>query len=365
MQDPIDILSVALLERFSLATQSELPGAPALFQGADKYVLASLIQKAIRRGDVATARRAGHQLLSLDPSRLWRRLRVTALEDIGIGDCDAAAELVAIATYAGIRRRLGGNRLALDYGLDRACRAVKDRTPDHLHSVVEREPGRAERVEALRHASDSALVAVLSDGTRDLAERAQAAATLLGHCEGDTREACQKRLAPVFAMFRGLGAPKLLMAACEAYGFREGDILTLYVLLAWSLRQAEGMPAGTAIHTLQAPDLIEGVPAYGMDPHHTRIGRRAVQHWRRSYRGPPPWSARQIGMALWNVEAAACDRTLDWPLGRQIRQRAYRADLLSYGVPQEQHEALFLWVTREHAALTSARRTVWRSAAQP
>jgi hypothetical protein len=74
------------------------------------------------------------------------------------------------------------------------------------------------------------------------------------------------------------------------------------------------------------------------------------------------WTARQISMALWNVEAAACDKALDWPLGREIRRCAYRADLLSCGVPEDQHEALYIWVIRENSALTCARQAAWRSA---
>lgn len=91
-------------------------------------------------------------------------------------------------------------------------------------------------------------------------------------------------------------------------------------------------------------------------------GRCAVELWRRCYLAPPPWTTRQIGMALWNVEAAACDKTIDWPLGREIHRRAYRADLLSCGVPEDQHDALYLWVIPENSALTCARCAAWRSA---
>lgn len=74
------------------------------------------------------------------------------------------------------------------------------------------------------------------------------------------------------------------------------------------------------------------------------------------------WTARQIGMALWNVEATACDKSLYWPLGREIRRRAYRADLLACGVPEDQHLALYIGVIQENSALTCARRAAWRSA---
>lgn len=53
---------------------------------ADRWVLASSMQKAIRRGHVETAKAAGAGLWSADKSSFWRRLHTTALEDLGIGD---------------------------------------------------------------------------------------------------------------------------------------------------------------------------------------------------------------------------------------------------------------------------------------
>src|SRR5271156_5146030 len=76
----------------------------ASYDDADVWVLASLLQKAIRRGELEAARRAGYQLLKHDPNRLWRRLMTVALEDIGIGDWVSVAEIAAIATSAEVRR---------------------------------------------------------------------------------------------------------------------------------------------------------------------------------------------------------------------------------------------------------------------
>jgi len=92
--------------------------------------------------------------VTLDPSRLWRRLRVTALEDIGIGNVEACAEQVAITVHPELRRVLGGNVCALDYALARACGAAKDRTPDHLGSIVERESANAGLASALGQSID-------------------------------------------------------------------------------------------------------------------------------------------------------------------------------------------------------------------
>ena len=50
---------------------------------ADKWVLASAFQKAIRQGDIKTAQSTAASLLHIDKQMLWRRTMVTALEGRG------------------------------------------------------------------------------------------------------------------------------------------------------------------------------------------------------------------------------------------------------------------------------------------
>ncbi|HJW41054.1 MAG TPA: hypothetical protein VJ476_07475, partial [Rhizomicrobium sp.] len=87
--------------------------APEHFAIGDPWLLASCVQKAIRRDELLLARRAAHHLLKLDPQRLWRRLLTIGLEDIGIGDIAVAAELVGLASVPQARRLFGGNEAAL------------------------------------------------------------------------------------------------------------------------------------------------------------------------------------------------------------------------------------------------------------
>ena len=107
--------------------------------------------------------------------------------------------------------------------------------------------------------------------------------------------------------------------------------------------------------------MIDGWPSYVFDPLWTRIGKRAVRLWLRSYLTIPQFIERQVAAALWNVESAACDRTLSWSLGDEIRQRAYRADLTYRGLPEEQHAELNAWIARERPALIAARVAVWNN----
>jgi replication-associated recombination protein RarA len=64
----------------------------------DRWVAASLLQKAVRRGETQLALRAAFTLHQFDRASVWRRLMIIAVEDIGAAEPDAIAEAVAIAT---------------------------------------------------------------------------------------------------------------------------------------------------------------------------------------------------------------------------------------------------------------------------
>jgi hypothetical protein len=59
------------------------------------WLAMSLMQKAIRRGRPEFALRAAAKLLQDSPARLWRRLCITAYEDIGVADFETVAVVTA------------------------------------------------------------------------------------------------------------------------------------------------------------------------------------------------------------------------------------------------------------------------------
>jgi hypothetical protein len=342
------------------------------FPHADPYLLSSTMQKAIRRRDTAIARRAGHQLYTLDRARLWRRLAVVALEDIGIADVTVAAELVGIATWPAARRLIGGDSPALDIAIMRACRAAKDRTGDHLASIIGRETiPSADRV-ALRTASPNALLAMIASSDLPWERRLRAAVILLrpaGYggqvASGRSEDSMHPgAIGAVFDVLHELGVPCQLLIACEAYAARQRDPLPVLVPFA-AMLCATGCTTDThrvVTHDLPPAELIGALPAYALDPVNTRIGKRAVELWLRSYLAKPQWLPRQVAACLWNAESAACDRTLSWPLGDTIRERAYAADLSYRGLPVARHAELADWIDRERPALTAARQAAFDSA---
>jgi len=346
-------------ERLHDFAKHELEPEPASpIVGADVWLLASLLQKAIRRGDVAMARRAAHHLLKVDPQRLWRRLMTVALEDIGIASTEIAAELVAIAALPVARRLVGSNEVAIDIAVQRTCAAVKDRSGDHFGSLEQQVL--AQWRNCLKPTSvDAYLAALFASNTAW--QRRLCAAVLLSD---PSRERASQRLEAfgrTTDSFVRCGAPLHLIAACEVYTARARDRLPVFVLLAWCLWHTDGASRAMAPHTLPEPDWLDQLPGYAFDPIRTRLGRRAVDLWLRSYLQKPPFDSRQIAIALWNTESAACARTLSWSLGSVIEQQARGADLLNRGLRADRHDEIAAWIATERAALASARHAVWES----
>jgi hypothetical protein len=341
------------LAKHSLALKP-LPG----FAGADPWLLASLLQKAIRRSDLMVARRAAHQLLRLDSSRVWRRLMIVALEDIGIGDTAVAEELIAIATLPEIRKLLGGNGRALDVALKRACEAAKDRSGDHLWSIARDNLGENDRPYV---GAESVHLAVAASPRQAWLDRLNAVLALWGD---GTQPAETRRAAfgALRAVFEDIGVLLPLLAACEIYAAKARDALPFMLPLVWCLWRGTGAEQSVTTHSGPMPEVIQDLPAYGFDPLHTRIGRRSVELWLRAYLQRPDYSTGQIAADLWNRESALCHRALHWTLGCVFQAQAHRADLLRRGLAPARHSELRAWSVEQASVLHCARQAAWQGA---
>ncbi len=323
----------------------------------------SALQKAIRRGEFPTAWCASCQLLESDKASVWRRLQTIALEDIGVGDAETAAEIIAITTIPEARKLLGGNTRALRIAGSLASGALKDRSGDHLWSILRHDCLSEARFSSDRGLSRDGLAAALTNAKLTWAERMWALAQAMGANAGSPARVRPRdaKIAEVFLTFRELCVPGPLIDACEVSAPRMRDALPFLVPFAWLLWRESGAKGAERHHALPKQDLIGAFPAWAFDPLHTRMGRAAVELWWQDAQPRPPWRPKQLAIALWNLESAACDRTLDWPLGDELRARAYHADLLARGVPEEEHEELMEYVASGLPALHRARIAVWEA----
>src|SRR5713101_1438020 len=107
---------------------------------ADQWIVSSLLQKSIRRGELEIAQRAALTLLEQKGSAIWRRLMVIAFEDVGAASIDAVSATVAVGLDAGWRKSRGGDAQAV-IGLARMLAdAAKDRSADYLICGIKDHP---------------------------------------------------------------------------------------------------------------------------------------------------------------------------------------------------------------------------------
>jgi hypothetical protein len=99
---------------------------------ADPWVVSSLLQKSIRRGDAEIAQKAAHTLFKLKGSAIWRRFIVIAFEDIGVGSPDALLMTVAAGADPSWRKQCGGDAHVAMTLARIMAEMAKDRSSDYL-----------------------------------------------------------------------------------------------------------------------------------------------------------------------------------------------------------------------------------------
>ncbi len=117
----------------SLNRFDPIPVAPLQI---DVHLTSALLQKALRRADGEFALRAALLLSVVDADRLWRRLTAIAFEDFGLSDLDLTSEVVAAASDAAWRRRIGGDAKVVQYLVQRLLRSARDRRIDELYMLT-------------------------------------------------------------------------------------------------------------------------------------------------------------------------------------------------------------------------------------
>ena len=248
-----------------------LPSKPI---AADPWIVSSLLQKSIRRGETEIARCAALTLFKHRGSSVWRRLMVIAFEDVGIGGLDVVMTTVAVAGDSAWRKNHGGDlRLAVELARLLA-QAPKDRSADYLCDARDH-PMLADFWRAMERASLKSRLSHMRDQALGLPQRAVAALSALGiGSRGDILRGTGG-LEALLTTFRELEVPEELVAATGIAAARTRETITAMVPLIWLAARKSEKRVGdcTVPHLVKADD----VPLYALDKH-TRLGREAI--WR-------------------------------------------------------------------------------------
>lgn len=126
--------------------------------GISADLLISAVQKCIRRGQEDLAMRFAYELYitsQFHEEKLWNRLLVITVEDIGFGDTNA---LIVVKTLNEMRKEypyLDGDRpIFFLYAIRYLCKQKKERSTDHIKNIIMKENAKGEIPEIPDYAYD-------------------------------------------------------------------------------------------------------------------------------------------------------------------------------------------------------------------
>lgn len=198
------------------------------------YIAASVMQKAIRRGENAWALSAAATLLIENPDKLWRRLACIAAEDVGLADICAVGAVVGEMAGKKLRAALGGEWPVASWLVQHLAQACKSRATDDLLMTTQLLPSLESERGTLAELSNQHLRLILL-GTDTLHIRALALLYLAGTAGKPVAYLKPRRGEPALAfdVLDELGTPfTVLELAREGYRVSREPLWLLMALLA-------------------------------------------------------------------------------------------------------------------------------------
>lgn len=309
---------------------------------ADKWIVASTLQKAIRRGDADLAERAALTYLGMQGASVWRRLQVIAFEDVGAGSADALVMTVAASLDAPWRDKTGGNARVAATIARMLADAPKDRCADYLICAAKDHPSLEEARAMSGTSSLPERLAIVADASLPLPVRAVAAWYASGVEWGDENRVGKGDLSGLLATFRALGVPDALASATGFAATRTREPICIMVPLIWLAAFEGELPGLVDVPVPPAPQ-VSSVPLYALDKH-TRLGKQAIHLFARE-NAPvrtcleefvPEHRHREAAcLAAFYADAAPVARRLDWSQADTLEALGTESDLLLAGAAPE------------------------------
>lgn len=290
------------------------------------WLAMSLLQKAIRRGEQPLALRAAMTLLRDAPDKLWRRLCVTAFEDVGVADFETVALVMAGLTGKVWRSKNGGDWPIASYLIHRMCQAPKCRAADDLAYVCERHPDYEQARLNMTYMPIPELLDVTTSGA-PLPERALALWYAIGthRCRSSVLRERKGEPHDVLDALCERGFPDSVAEPCRMGLTKSGEIMAPFTALLWPELQAS--ERATVQDVMPETEMIGGVPSWAFDMH-TREGKAAIRRFLTQRCDTIRWIASHIppakrphltGHMLFRVEGGCLSQRMDWKVGTRLR----------------------------------------------
>ena len=365
----------------------------------DRWVAMSALQKAIRRGQVETAKRAVRTLLVTGKvEAVWKRLMIIGFEDIGLGSIDALLMVCALASEKIIRSEYESEMGALDAVVTALCKAPKDRSADLLYSIAQFDPALSGFRSMLDGKSDTERLHLLAQRSLSLYERAALVlhivnsrgkvpdsgvaagnAALDGATGGRVTPGTVPggRAAPgrvtgnsiddLLRCFAGLGVSDTLLAMIKVSAYKAQEPMCLMMMPLWldqriRIDRPTSKPS-TFPASKPAWQLEDGVPLAALDGF-TRLGRKAFAMFTTQNEAvracvkalPKQQAAEALRLAVFYADSAVTYPTLNWQHQRKVQTRGLAADFAGINFTSAQAMTLVDTVRANLHQLNTIRR---------
>lgn len=306
----------------------------------DKWLLASGLQKAIRRGEVDKAGEFAFSLWYQDRRMFWRRLHVAALEDLGPAAPDVVAQVLVAHEASAWRRKAGDRQVAIHLARTLA-RALKSRFCDELYMYLEAGSHLHER-KLLRSAGPSQLAGVLANPDEGLTARALALWMLCGTklFPSKVMPTQAGNLKVAIEALRGMPCHSLLAEACIAVMPRTQWPLSIFTILGWDFFENERQRSWTEQNELKVLPEFEGVPIYAVDGQFTRLGQTCL-HWLiKDVRALRCFTHSQVAQAAFWIEGGRLNKAFMSPSLSVLRRQSILAVMSDLGLNEDKYDQL-------------------------
>ena len=297
----------------------------------DSWVARSVLQKAIRRGMLELALSAAAQLVIIDRRTLWRRLIVTALEDLGPQEFETTTAIVSAARNSGWRSQVGGDWPVAAELVRLACAGTRNQVANDLWNIALHDTNLAEFKSGLCEANKEEVLRSAADTGLDVGARAAAVLVALRQVSGsDLPDHLTIPSGDVFAAFEDEGNLGVPVAVCaEAYRLTRVPLAALMLCASAAGRPVQSVASSDDV--ILPPVWVGGVPTFALDQY-TRSGKAAITQfvsqsadWKAfaSFAGIDrgQWVAA-AGELLFRVDGAAVSKRTTAPWSTTLRNRS-------------------------------------------
>lgn len=317
---------------------------------ADKWILASILQKAIRRGELDTALGSCLSLYKVDKRMLLRRVAVTAFEDIGIGNAHLI-KLIIHGLFGQPPHPLKKAKpIELLFALiSEMCNSPKERSGHYLYTICEEHPSLEHEREDFLYYTPRDLCDIVANEEYSLAKRSLAAWYLGGTSRYRSPFLPKTPVEKDFLwwIYEQMGTTHCLLEVMK----QASKVMIDPFPLQFHLKHFEtkDLPSGEVkAHTVPKTEKINRIPLYALDKH-TRLGKTALralfknspalQDYLTKWLPKPLWK-KNYEMAVFRVESAVINKELIFPGYKELDQMYLEAEFLSDDRPQEYLDGL-------------------------